>query len=100
MPVRPCPVLLKTLRMLQVKNPSSGLRFKHEIIAFTNIAFTTHFNQIVTCTYAMAASWKSCLHTVMRDKSLSGLPVYWFTAWSINFKFWNFTMKLKPSWFH
>ena len=49
MPVRPCPVLLKTLGMLWGKNPSSGLRFKHENISFTNIAFATHFNQIVTC---------------------------------------------------
>ena len=52
MPVRPCPDLLKTLGMLSGKN-TSGLRFKHENITFTNIAFATHFNQIVTCTYAM-----------------------------------------------
>ena len=49
MPVRPCPVLLKILGTLQGKNPSSGLRLKHENIAFTNIASTLHFNQIVTC---------------------------------------------------
>ena len=36
MSVRPCPVLLKNSGMFQDKNPSSGLRFKHENIAFTN----------------------------------------------------------------
>ena len=30
--VRPSPVLLKTF----IKNPASGLRFKHENITFTN----------------------------------------------------------------
>ena len=49
MPVRPCPVLLKALGMLYGKNPSSDFRFKHENIAFPNIAFTKHFYQIVTC---------------------------------------------------
>ena len=42
--VRPCPVLLKTSGMLQGKNLSSGLRFKHENIAFTN---TTHAKKIL-----------------------------------------------------
>ena len=41
MSVRPSPVLLKTSGMLQSKNPSSGLRFKHENITFTNTAHAT-----------------------------------------------------------
>ena len=44
MSVRPSPVLLKTSGMLQGKNPSSGLRFKHENITFTN---TTHATKIL-----------------------------------------------------
>ena len=63
--------IIKNLRHVVRQNPSSGLRFKRE-----NIAYTTHFNQIVTCTNAMKPSWKSCLHTAMRDKSLFGLPVF------------------------
>ena len=39
MSVKPCLVLLKSSGMLSGKNPSSGLRSKHENIEFTN---TTH----------------------------------------------------------
>ena len=42
--VRLRPVLLKSSGMLQDKNPSSGWRFKHENIAFTN---TTHATKIL-----------------------------------------------------
>ena len=44
MSVRSCPVLLKNSGMLYGKNPSSGLRFKHENVAFTN---TTHVTKIL-----------------------------------------------------
>ena len=44
MSVRSCPVLLKTSAMLQGKNPSSGLRFKHENISFTH---TIHAKKIM-----------------------------------------------------
>ena len=43
MSVRPFPVLLKTSGM-EGKNPSSGLRFKHENIVFTN---TTHATTVL-----------------------------------------------------
>ena len=39
--VRPYPALSKTLGMLQGKNPSLCLRFKHENIAFTNTTQAT-----------------------------------------------------------
>ena len=39
--VRPCPILLKNSGMVSGKNPSSGLRFRHENIAFTNTTYTT-----------------------------------------------------------
>ena len=41
MSVRPCPVLSKSSGMLWGKNPSSGLKFKYENIAFTNTTHTT-----------------------------------------------------------
>ena len=47
MSVRPCPVLLKTSGTLLGKNPSSGLRFKHE-----NIAYNMH---------VMTSLWKPSL---------------------------------------
>ena len=36
----PCPVLLKISGILQGKDPSSGLRFKHENVAFANTTYT------------------------------------------------------------
>ena len=39
--VKPCPVLLKTSGMLLGKNPSSGLRFKHENVDFTSATHAT-----------------------------------------------------------
>ena len=80
MSVKSCPFLLKNSGMLYYKNPSSGLRFKHENIAFTN---TTHATKILwialqpDCNmYAMTPLWKPCLYTVMTDKILFGLPVF------------------------
>ena len=42
MSTMPCPFLSKSSGMLEGKHPSSGLRFKHENIAFTN---TIHGNK-------------------------------------------------------
>ena len=78
MSVRSCSVLLKSSGKLQ--HPSSGLRFKHENIAFTN---NTHVTKILwialkpDCNmYSMTQSCKPCLHTVRRGKILFDLPVF------------------------
>ena len=80
MSVRPCPVLLKSSDMLQGKNPSSGLRFEHENIAFTNTTPVTKIMWLVlqpNCNmYVMIPLLKPCIHAVMTDKSLFGLPVF------------------------
>ena len=67
--VRPCPVLSNMLGMLKGKTLSSGLRFKHENITFTNTTHTTKIMWIAlqpNCNmYAMIPFWKPCLHTFM-----------------------------------
>ena len=66
--------------MLQGKNPSSGLRFKHKNIAFANATYATKILWIAlkpNCNiYVMTPLRKPYLHTVMTDKSLFGLPVF------------------------
>ena len=68
MSVRPYPVLLKTSGMLQGKNPSSGLRFKHGNIAFTN---TTH--AIKTLWIAISKLQHVCHGTIMEPMSIDSL---------------------------
>ena len=73
MSVRPCPVLLKISGVLQGKNSSSGLRFKHENIAFIKTTDSTKILWIVlspNCNmYVRTPVSKTRLHTIMTDES-------------------------------
>ena len=80
MSVRPYPAnFIKNLRHVVKKIPSSGLRFKHENIVFTNTTHAKNFLWIAlepNCNmYALTPLWKPYLHTIMTAKSLFGLTV-------------------------
>ena len=64
MPLRPCPVLLKISSMLWGKNPSSGLRLKHENITFIKTTYTTKILWIVR-----SPNCNMCTETVMETIS-------------------------------
>ena len=62
-----------------IKNPSSGLKFKHESISFVKTTLATKIMWIVfspNCNmYIMTPLQKPCLHTFTTVKSSFGLPV-------------------------
>ena len=64
MSVKPSPVLLKVLGMMDHhgKNGSSGLTFKHGNIAFTNSIHATKlfYQTLLPSYYALTPLWKPC----------------------------------------